>query len=121
MFSKKKMQDMIGLTLLIGTLFSLALVIIGGTFFLLQNGNLPLQSELVQSDTYQTSIKQLWHNALSFTPVGIIELGLLLLIGTQLLRVAMLTWFYAVSRDFWFTIISGFVLLTLIYSFLWRD
>lgn len=121
MVSTHKMEELIGLILLIGTLVSLILVLVGGTWFLMQHGGENLQAELIQSDTYQTTMKQIWLIALSFTPIGIIELGLLLLIFTQILRIALLVWFYAVIRDLGFMLISIFILLILIYSFIWRD
>jgi uncharacterized membrane protein len=114
------MQDMIGIVLLMGTLISAVIVILGGLFYLLQYGNENMHTEFLQSDTYQLSIKQLWQMALSFSSKGIIMLGLLSLVMTQIVRVALLTWFYMILRDYWFILFSVFILIVLIYSFFLR-
>lgn len=121
MLTAHKMEELIGLTLLFGTLASLMLVIVGGGWFLLQHGGENLQTELMQINNQPVTIQQIWLNALSFTPLGIVELGLLLLVVTQIIRIALLVWFYAAVRDIGFTLISIFILLILVYSFIWRD
>lgn len=121
MYSIKKMQEVLSVVLMIGILTSTALVLIGGIFYLSQFGSHTMQVEILQSNAYQTNIKQIWQSALSLSPSGIIELGLLLLVITQILRVALLTWFYAVLKDIWFTSFSVFILLVLIYSLIWRN
>ena len=116
MYSTQKMQDVISMLLIIGMLISVMIVAIGGTLYLLQHGNENLQTELLTAESGYHSIQQIWQIAFSFTPIGIIELGLLTLVATQILRVALLTWFYAVIRDYWFTGFSFFILVVLIYS-----
>jgi uncharacterized membrane protein len=113
-------EKKIGAVLLAGTLFSMAVVLIGGIWYLSQFGNDNVQFELLRSMPKSRSIDEIWRVALSFTPLGIVELGLLLLVATQLLRVAMLCVFYAIIGDYGFTSISCFVLLVLIYSFIWH-
>jgi uncharacterized membrane protein len=121
MMSNKNMQVAMSLILLIGTVVSLALVTCGGVLYLLQHGSENRHMELLQSNHYHTSISQIVQNSLSQSPVSIIELGLLSLVGTQLLRVVLLVWFYVMTRDYWFTLISSFILLILVYSFFWRS
>jgi uncharacterized membrane protein len=121
MVSIKKMQALISILLLIGIFISALLVIIGGTLYLVQYGHNNWQTELLQADTYQLSVIHLWETALSFTPVGMIELGLLSLVATQILRVALLCWFYTAQRDYWFMFFTFFILLVLIYSSFLRN
>lgn len=116
----KKMEAVMSLLLTLGTLFSAALVLVGGVLYLLQSGGQIVHFDSLQGHAVHMTIKQVWMVALSFSPLGIIELGLLSLVATQILRVGLLTWFYASIRDWWFTNISLFVLLTLIYSFILR-
>ncbi|MCW5582845.1 MAG: DUF1634 domain-containing protein [Gammaproteobacteria bacterium] len=72
--------------------------------------------------TYTAQIFLLFgYTALSLSPLAIIELGFLVLVATQAIRVAMLVWFYFVTQDYWFTSISIFILITLIYGFIWRS
>lgn len=116
----RKIEDIIGLVLLFGITLSAITVLIGGTLFLLQHGNETLQSELGQILIYPTTSRELWLIALSFTPIGIIELGLLMLVVTQILRVALLAWYYISIRDYWFILCCVFILAMLIYSLFWR-
>lgn len=121
MLTTNKMQSVIGTLLIVGILISLALVIIGGVWYLLENGGNSLQTQLLTLDTYHFSIQQIWHTAFSLTPIGFIELGLLTLVSTQILRVALLTGFYMAIRDYWFTFFSFFILFVLIYSSFLRN
>lgn len=120
MWSVEKMEENIAIVLLFGTLLSAFLVLVGGVIYLFQYGNDPMQSELVITNMTPTNIKSIWAFALSFSPLGIIELGLLLLVATQTLRVALLCGFYAAMRDYRFFFISAFILAVLIYSSFWR-
>jgi uncharacterized membrane protein len=121
MLSTKEMQNTISLILLSGTLLSAALVIIGGIMYLSEHGSQIMPFELLQTDMVPTSMKQVWQFALSFSSLAIIELGLLLLVATQMVRVALLCWFYAMQKDLAFLFISLFVLVILIYSCFWRS
>lgn len=120
MFSVKKLQEIMGILLLIGISLSASLVCIGGLLFLWQHGGESIQTEWMQLSTAPINRSSIWQLAFSFTPLGMIELGLLLLVFTQIIRVALLCGFYAVIKDYWFTFISTFILCVLVYSFFWR-
>ena len=120
MQSVQKIQQWIGFILLSGTLLSTTLVMIGGAWYLWQFGADPLQSELLQPISQPIPISEVWHFALSWTPLGLVQLGLLLLISTQTIRVFLLFCFYTHIRDYAFMLISLFILLMLIYSSCWR-
>ena len=120
MMTKNKMQDYMSIILLIGIFASIILVLLGGSLYLIQYGNESYLTSLPLTDAYHPTINQVWHIALSFTPLGLITLGLLMLVLTQMVRVALLIWFYAMLEDYWFTIISTFILFVLMYSLLWR-
>lgn len=110
-------EKKLGALLRIGTLLSSFIVLIGGLLYLAQHGSEPVPFELLQQAPITSSIQKVWQEALSFTPLGIVQLGLLILVGAQILRVAFLFIYYASIRDYWFTLFCGFVLLILIYSF----
>lgn len=120
MLTSKKMQEVIGLVLLFGTLLSAVLVLVGGILYLIQNGTQSIHFALTPSSVYRNPVIQIGEIFRSFSPLGIVELGLLTLVVTQILRVALLFFFYATQRDYWFSFISLFIFLTLIYSLLWR-
>jgi uncharacterized membrane protein len=116
--SHPHIERKIGALLLIGTLISTMIVLIGGIWYLWQYGDDNMQFELLRSIPEATTVSEVWRVAFSFTPLGIVQLGLLALVGTQLLRVALLFAYYIKIRDLWFSIFCGFVMLVLIYSFL---
>ena len=117
MLSPKQTQQMISWILTIGTLISAAFVLLGGVLFLMQVGSHHMQEEVLQSRVIFTSLPQIWSAAWHLSPLGIVELGVILLIATQVLRVLLLVAFYASIHDVMFTCISIFIFLALMYSF----
>jgi uncharacterized membrane protein len=115
------MKQCMSFILLTGTLLAGGFVLIGGIFFLWQHGSAPLRSELIYSSHFHVSFTEMWYLLQHNTAVGLIELGLISLVMTQLLRVALLCWFYTVTRDIPFAAISIFILGVLIYSTLWHQ
>lgn len=117
----KKLQQAISKILLAGIFLSTLLVLTGGTVYLAQHGLEPMHYDLLQADASVISIAFLWQANTWLSPVGWIEAGLLVLVLTQILRVALLAYFYIVTHDKPFTYISGIILLVLVYSFIWRN
>lgn len=107
-------EKKLGALLLFGTLLAALIVLIGGILYLLHTGTQPMQFDLLQNAPKATGT--IWRNAFSFTPLGIVQLGLLVLVATQLFRVASLFVYYSIIRDYWFMLFCGLVLLALIYS-----
>lgn len=121
MSDMKKMQRGMNLVLMIGMIISVVLVMIGGSLFLLHFGSENIQNEFVYVVNEGTSAARIWESALNFSPLGMIELGLLVLVAIQAIRVAMLAWFYGKTRDYWFLGMSLFILSVLFYSFFFRE
>lgn len=121
MLYNKQMENIIGWILILGTFLSALLVMIGGSIYLWQHGSENFQVELLQANYYQLNVSEILRGVFSLSPVGLIELGLISLIVTQILRVALLVGFYAMIKDYWFTAISLFILFVLLYSFFWRN
>lgn len=118
MLTNKETRNIISWILTIGTLFSAGLVLIGGIFYLIQHGGDNASSQLLNPSTIYTSIGSIWQAATSFSPLGIIALGVLSLVLTQLVRVGLLIIYYFSIHDYWFTFICLFVFLTLVYGLL---
>lgn len=116
MISNQQLEKKMGTILLVGMLLALALVMMGGGWYLIENGSAPLQTELLSVNHDQTSLTQILEKALSLSPISLIELGLLTLVATQVVRVGLLVWFYFRLHDYWFVLISLFVFLVLVYS-----
>lgn len=121
MLSFKNMQEITSFVLLIGTTLSAVFVIVGGLLYLIQFGNQPTQFEWFTSGAYQFSIKEIGQLFLSFSSLNLIELGLILLVLTQALRLFLILFFYAVTGDMQYTFISFFILMVLLYSLVLRQ
>lgn len=120
MHSSAHVEVTISRILLAGIIISTCLVLLGGCFYLWQHGTNLVNFETLRLPPQPTSFSAIISLATSFTPLGIIELGLLILVITQSIRVAILLIFYIVNKDYPFTFISLFILIILIYSLVWR-
>jgi uncharacterized membrane protein len=111
------MQRWVSYFLIIGTLTALFIVTVGGVMYLLKTGHAPLNIALFNTYQPMDFVKTLQDLQLS-TPLGIIELGLLLLIATQILRLVWMFGFYIQVHDHWFAFFTGFILCVILYSLL---
>lgn len=116
MLSIRKIEDLISIVLIVGILSSAALVLIGGIWYLLQHSHETIISLIPTMNLAKTTA----FFTLSFSPLSLIEIGLFLLLGTQIARVGLLAWFYSTLRDYWFAAMSFFILAVLIYSLFCR-
>lgn len=120
MLSNKKIEEVVGAILLSGMLVSLLFVLLGGSWYLLQHGHEPLSYEFLPIGTYKLNPALILQTFFTFSPLGLIEFGLLCLVLTQLIRVAYLVVFYLIILDLSFVFISAFILLVLVYSLFLR-
>lgn len=111
----EKMQIAIGRLLFVGAIFSFILVALGGGLYLWEHGSDVVNQSMFASNTIVSKpllpVGQL-------SALGIVQLGLFALVLTQLLRVAMTTWYFIKLREKVFMGISAFILLVLVYSLL---
>lgn len=120
MLDNKKIAKIMSVILKLGMILAMGFVMLGGILYLLQHGNEKMQYDIMEVDFYKTNIALIWDAALSYSPLGMIELGLLILVITQGIRVGLLTWFYAVIRDYKFFFMSLFILIVMTYSLFFR-
>ena len=117
----QKMQTVIGRMLFIGVLVSLVAVTMGGVMYLSHYG-----SEVVNYQTFYAepphykSIGVILTDALSFSPLSLIQFGLMTLVLVQIMRVILTGIFFYLSRDFLFVHISLFILIVLLYGLIWH-
>lgn len=117
----KQAELLIGQMLRAGLLLSVLVVLVGGVMYLIQNGHETIHYRVFQPEASDLStMSGILATALTFSAPGIIQLGLLILVLTQVLRVALTAWLFAQERDFLFTWISLIILAILIYSVFWR-
>lgn len=115
----KNIRLAIGQILYFGVLTSFVIVLLGGIFYLLQYGHDTVHYHLFHNEPkIYKSVTDIFLDALTFSPEDIIQLGLLVLVFVQILRVGVTTWMFVESREKLFTVISLFIFLVLICSFI---
>jgi len=89
LLADQDIEQFIGLQLRFGVLFSSLIVLAGGVVYLLQSGSLALpQYQLfIGERAGLTTSREIWHSAIAFKPRAIIELGVVVLIATPILRI----------------------------------
>lgn len=109
----RKMELFIGEVLRLGLILSVSIVLVGGILFLIQHGQ-----EIVQYSLFQQPAESSKNTF--FSPEGIILFGFLVLVAIQLVRVSLIVWLFLKNREFFFTGLSLFILVIIIYSLFWR-
>ncbi len=106
------MQIAVAWLLRIGMCIALLLVGIGGISYLWQHANDAINYRSFHGAAFEaTSVMQILFAARTLTPRVLMQLGVLVLILTQILRIAMVGWYFTKMSDYKFTVISVFVLL----------
>jgi len=113
----RSIENMISVVLRIGVLVSGFVVLIGGVYYLALHGG-ELESHHVFRGTASIDrlVPQIVQGAIGLRPRSVIQLGLLLLIATPILRVAFSLVGFAIERDRAYVIITSIVLAVLLYS-----
>lgn len=117
---ENRIKDWLGLLLQAGILLSLVLVLAGGIAFLFLHGSENFHDNLIYSTNYEIILPGFFYSHFFLTPMGLIELGLLILVLAQILRVVVLCGYYTILRDYWFMLFSFFILSVILYSLLWH-
>jgi uncharacterized membrane protein len=113
------MELWIGNILRVGVIVSALLVLFGGILYLYRYGlTWPGYATFKGEPERLKDIYGILKSALSFHSRGIIQLGLLCLIGTPVMRVIFSLGVYAKQKDTLYIIITSIVLCLLIYSLL---
>jgi len=110
----KEMEIEIGLMLRIGVSISAAVVFLGGVLYLIRETALPDYAHF-HPDRLRT-LTSVFHGVAHFDASSVIELGILLLIATPVVRVVFCVVGFARQRDRLYVAVSGLVLAILIYS-----
>lgn len=115
--SDKAFELLLGRLLRSGVILAAVVVFVGGGWYLAQSKN-----EVENYKTFRGEPAELTHvtgivrEAVSLNPVGLIQLGLLLLIATPVARVVFSVVGFAIERDWMYVVITLIVLATLLYS-----
>jgi uncharacterized membrane protein len=115
--SDHTVEQLIGRLLQIGVGISAAVVMLGGALLLAAHGgDIPVYTPFRGEPAELTTLTGIIRGAMAADPRAIIQLGLLLLIATPMLRVAF-TWVaFLIQRDRTYVLITTVVLALLLYG-----
>jgi uncharacterized membrane protein len=117
----KRLEILIGYTLRIGVLAAAALVLAGGVYYLTENAFTPADYHTFHPAAKTAlDLSGIVRNAAALNSLGIIQLGLLVLIATPIVRVILSVVAFLLERDFFYVLVTSIVLAVLLYSFLAR-
>lgn len=112
----EKGKFFIGKVMSIGAILSVVLILSGGIIYLFLNGKTLVHYESFRPISPPLPIfRNIWNNLLR-TPLAWIQSGLLALVLLQIIRVALTAWMFVKIKDIYFSLISIFILLVLIYA-----
>jgi uncharacterized membrane protein len=112
-------EQSIGRFLQVGVMLAAAVVLVGATLLLMQHGSAPVSYAVFHSGPQQLrTIAGIVRGALALDSKAIVQLGLVLLIATPVVRVAFMLIAFVVQRDRVYIAISGLVLALLLYGLL---
>lgn len=111
----KHIELALGRLLLVGIIISFFFIIWGGALYLIEYGRSTVSYHTFLPSPTSVSV---WNvlQTLNSSPHSLIQLGLIILVFTQVLRVAVTAWFFLQLKDYIFTAVSVFILGVLIYS-----
>jgi uncharacterized membrane protein len=115
--SDKAFELLLGRLLRSGVILAAVVVFVGGGWYLAQSKNEAENYKTFRGEPAElTHVTRIVREAVSLNPVGLIQLGLLLLIATPVARVVFSVVGFAIERDWMYVGITLVVLATLLYS-----
>jgi uncharacterized membrane protein len=118
LFADRDIEQFIGLQLRYGVIISSLIVFIGGLIYLQQSGGLalPAYHQFIGTKTGFTSIGEIITGISTFNAKGIIQLGVVVLIATPVLRIAFSLVGFVMERDKLYILITLIVLSVMMVS-----
>jgi uncharacterized membrane protein len=112
-----RMQQVISLALLFGVLASATLVLLGGSLYVSRHAMVTTDYEAFRGTPSELrTFRGVSAAAFRFSGKGMIQLGLMLLVGVQVVRVFLTGMLFALERDRIFVGITGIVFLLLMFG-----
>ena len=116
-WSDEQVEQILGTLLRAGVIVAGAVVLCGGIFYLLHYGGTVPDYRFFRGEPADLrNVSGIVNDALLFSSRGLIQLGLLLLISTPVLRVVFSVFAFALQRDMTYVMVTLIVLCVLIYS-----
>ena len=117
MVAIRRMEKLIGVVLLTGVLASAAIVLFGGVLYMWRHGSTPVHYRIFRGEPSDLrSLAGIWNDFEHGSGRGAIQLGLMLLVGIQVIRVALTGVLFLLNRDKVFVVITFLVLALLSYA-----
>jgi len=118
--SDHDLEQIIGRLLQIGVLISALIVVVGGTALLVRYGGAPAEFRSFRGEPSELStLGGIVRGAYRLDSHAIVQLGLVLLIATPIMRVGLTLVAFRWQRDRLYVWITAFVLGLLVYSLFW--
>ncbi len=116
-WNDERLERIIGVLLRTGVVLSAALVVAGGIIYLARHGSEPPHYRTFAGEPSDLrTIAGIATYTLALRGRGIIQLGLLVLIATPVLRVAVSALAFALERDWLYVAVTSIVLAVLVFS-----
>lgn len=116
-WTDKQVEQFVGTLLRTGVIVAGAVVLFGGILYLLRHGNAFPDYRVFRGEAADLrSVAGIVQDSLSFSSRGVMQLGLLLLIATPVLRVVFSVIAFALQRDITYVLVTLIVFSVLIYS-----
>jgi uncharacterized membrane protein len=117
MVAIRRMERLIGVVLLAGVLASAAIVLFGGVLYMWRHGSTPVHYRIFRGEPSDLrSLAGIWKDFEEGSGRGAIQFGLMLLVGIQVIRVALTGVLFLLNRDKVFVVITFLVLAMLSYA-----
>jgi uncharacterized membrane protein len=118
-WTDRKVEEIIAEILRAGVLLAATVVVAGGLVYLVRHGRSPVDYRTFRGEPSELrSVRGIVRECLSGRGRGLIQLGLLLLIATPVVRVAFSIVAFAIEKDRMYVLFASIVLLVLLCSLL---
>ena len=119
-WSDDQVEQLIGRLLQVGVLVAAAVVVIGGVMLLVQQGGRPVAfHDFSTAESPLRGLVGIFRGAFALDASAVVQLGLVLLIATPVMRVALTLVTFALQRDRLYVLITAVVLALLLYGLVW--
>src|SRR5580658_6679179 len=113
----KSVELFLGKLLRWGVLLAALVVFVGGVWFVAESSDVPQNYRAFRGEPADLRVvPQIVDQAIALRPLGLIQLGLLLLIATPVARVLFSVLGFALERDWMYVVITLLVLALLVYT-----
>lgn len=113
----KDIQQLIGKQLRVGVVTSSIIVLIGGVIYLIRHGHeQPSYSDFTGVREGLTNLPGIWQGVLENKGMNIIQLGVVLLIATPIIRIAFSVIAFLLEKDYLYVVLTLVVLGVIMFS-----